>query len=196
MIRMKRFAAVAAITFGALGVAQGQVALTINNASFEADTPTPPHGYRSSITGWTMSAGNFGVNTSPGSFMDNGIVPDGAQVLFIQQPASATQNVAGFLAMQPYTLKVRVNSRASTIPAIVRLSVGGTEIVPPTPVATVGGTNPFTLITKNFQKTTAGAYDLTIENTNGPADNTLLVDLVEIVPGPPNAASADWLNLE
>jgi hypothetical protein len=193
-VELKSFAFMVGLVFVA-GQLPAQVPLVIANHSFEADAVTASPGYRTTLTGWTPT-GQFGTNTAGMPFMDNGVVPDGTRVLFIQHAGSVSQTVSGFLANQGYTFKVRVNSRASSPPdAILRLSVNGNVIYGPTAVVEVGGTNPFTLISKNFLNATAGAFDIKIENTNpAPTDNTLLVDQIEIVPAP--ASASDWQHLK
>src|SRR5690348_9328171 len=62
---------------------------TIPNPSFEADAFTVFPGYisgNSPITGWTAGdPARAGINPGGGSpFADNGVVPNGSQVAFIQ----------------------------------------------------------------------------------------------------------------
>jgi len=72
-------------------------AQTIPNPSFEADTFTGWPGYiatagNHAITGWTASNdAKVGLNPAGGSpFADNGAIPDGKNVAFIQSQDEAT----------------------------------------------------------------------------------------------------------
>src|SRR3954469_18624681 len=68
---------------------------TITNPSFEADTFTTFPGYisgNSPITGWTAGdPARAGINPGGGSpFADNGTIPAGSQVAFIQNSANSS----------------------------------------------------------------------------------------------------------
>lgn len=159
-------------------------ALAVANPSFEADNVTAFPTYRATITGWEkVGVSGFGVNTN-GPFYDNGAVPDGSKVLFLQQVVGVRQMVPGFVLGQKYILQFRANARESTTTPLLRASVGDVEIVPPTPIPAVGGTNPFHLIRKAFVSTVDGTSTVTIESVTGGVDNTLLIDHVEIFPAP------------
>lgn len=100
------------------------------------------------------------------------------------------QSVFGFFVGQNDTFKARVYARASTAAAQVRVTVGSTVIVPNTAITPVGTGNPFYTISQSFQSPGSGSYNVTIENTQGGVDNSLLVDMVEIVLTPTSAR--DW----
>ena len=81
----------------ALALAPG-LAQTIPNPSFEVDSYASGVGYASQnggvITGWTMSnPSSIGLNLSgtnnPGLFADNGAIPDGTNVAFVQGMANS-----------------------------------------------------------------------------------------------------------
>jgi len=85
--------ACAALLAGALALG----AQTIPNPSFEADTFTAFPGYISGagngpITGWTANNNDrVGLNPAGGTpFSDNGTIPDGNNVAFIQSDAVAS----------------------------------------------------------------------------------------------------------
>jgi hypothetical protein len=89
-------ATLAALGLGGVRPVQAQV--TIINPSFEAD-PVPSYpGYTTAITGWTSSNSmNYangtnnngaGLNSAGGPFANNGAIPDGSQVAFLQAQAA------------------------------------------------------------------------------------------------------------
>ncbi|MEO6035232.1 MAG: hypothetical protein ABIQ35_08260, partial [Verrucomicrobiota bacterium] len=76
-------------------IAPAIFAATIPNPSFEADNFTVSPGYvsgNSPITGWTNNnPARVGINPSGGSpFADNGTIPAGSKVAFIQSSAAET----------------------------------------------------------------------------------------------------------
>lgn len=78
-------------------IRRGADEVFIANPSFEASGVGIAYpGYYPNIAGWeAFGAGQSGVNTSSGPFHDNGIVPDGANVLLLQQARGVRQSVAG-----------------------------------------------------------------------------------------------------
>lgn len=166
-------------------------ALTLNNPSFEADAVTAFPGYRSEITGWEkVGPSGFGTNTDAGPFHDNGAIPDGTKVLFLQEASGVRQVVPGFTAGTTYTLQLRANARQVTTTPLLRISVGDVEILPPTPIPAVGGTNPYHVIRKAFVSSVSGGSTVTVESIKGAVDNTLLIDNIEIFPAPPETFRA------
>ena len=139
------------------------VSITVQNPSFQAqDFPNFP-GYLgganpSSITGWgaTGGAGINGSDIGAGSpFADNGAVPDGTRVAFIQGAGSLSQTVTGLTAGKQYWLQGYFNARgpgaspAGSMPAL-GVTFGGTQILAPQPIAAVGGGNPYQKINMAF----------------------------------------------
>lgn len=113
------------------------------NPSFEADTFAKWPGYRDAngpITGWTAEAGMginpvapFGVDDSP--FADNGAVPDGRQVAFLQQDGALKQVVQGLAAGATYRVEYWENGRHSWYQgandgAVLEVRMGTTVILP------------------------------------------------------------------
>jgi hypothetical protein len=67
----------------------------IINASFEADDVPPGAGY-GAITGWTPGGAigtSYGINGAGGVFADNGVIPDGTRVGFMQSSGTLSQVV-------------------------------------------------------------------------------------------------------
>lgn len=167
-------------------VAAVQVGLAVVNPSFEADTFNNFPFYVSDngpITGWA-SLGNHGINTSAGPFADNGAIPNGAQVAFMQGDGALSQTVSGFTIGAPYYVVYFENARNGGVPAI-ELQVGGVTIVPAHSRAPVGGSSPYVQVTSDLFVATA--TDLLVSfiksNPNG-GDTTALIDHVCILPLP------------
>jgi hypothetical protein len=130
--------------------------ITIQNPSFQAQDFTSFPGYLgganpATITGWatTGGAGINGNDIGAGApFADNGTIPDGSRVAFIQGGGSLSQTVTGLTAGKQYWLQGYVNSRGpgasplGSMPA-VGVSFGGTPILPAQPIPAVGGTNAY-----------------------------------------------------
>ncbi|HSH16920.1 MAG TPA: immunoglobulin domain-containing protein, partial [Verrucomicrobiae bacterium] len=157
----------------------------IANPSFEADTFTVFPGYVSGngpITGWA-SAGGAGINPGGGSpFADNGAIPDGTQVAFIQEDSALSQVVDGFVVGRTYQLRYYENARNGNRPYLA-VAVGGNTVVADHEVNSVGGANPYReVISDPF---VAGASSLEIafikSNPLG-GDNTVLIDNVGFLP--------------
>lgn len=58
----------------------------IMNPSFEADAVPPAPGY-GTITDWTPGGGigtSYGINEANGQFADNGTIPEGTNIAFMQ----------------------------------------------------------------------------------------------------------------
>ena len=96
--------------------------LPMINPSFEANTFTVLPGYsyvsgNGPITGWT-SPGSHGVNPVGGAnpFADNGAIPDGNQVAFLQEDGALSQMVGGFTVGAEYCVQYDENSRDCCVP--------------------------------------------------------------------------------
>jgi hypothetical protein len=185
------------------GSATSQVATLsfglIANPSFEADVFWTWPGYASGnhpISGWTASdLGRVGVNPMlgyPGPFADNGAVPDGTQVGFIQSagPVSLSTILDGLEAGTTYKVTLRANARNGQGPNL-RISIDGTEVLGLT-VYSVGGTAPYGYLAFEF---TAAAASQTMTLLNDAAgDNTVLIDDVKIAPSSGAWSVAPWTN--
>lgn len=107
--------------------------IPIANNSFEANSNTGA-GY-GTINSWTGGI-NTGVNTAAQPFADNGAIPDGTQVAFMQtnsavggsgnvQQSYIDQNLNGFVVGQQYVLTFSNNARAASGPVSVNVFFGG-----------------------------------------------------------------------
>lgn len=152
-------------------------AQTINNPSFEADTFTVSPGYisgNSAITGWT--AGNdsrAGINPGGGSpFADNGTIPAGSQVGFIQNDLNSSLStiISGLSVGQTYKVNFRVNARNLETPNL-KVDIDANNIIN-TAVTSVGGANPYKYFAFDF---TAAATDQTMTLRNDTTNDTTVV---------------------
>ena len=167
-------------------VAVVKIGLPMTNPSFEADNFVNFPFYVSGngpITGWS-SLGNHGVNTGAGPFADNGSIPDGSKVAFMQGDGALSQTVSGFTIGAQYYVVYFENARNGGVPAI-ELNVGGSTILPAHLRAPVGGGNDYVMMTSD--PFIAGGTDLLLSfiksNPNG-GDTTALIDNVCVLPLP------------
>lgn len=174
-------------------IAKLTVGLPMNNPSFEVDTFSNFPGYVSNnraITGWN-SLGNHGINpgTSFSPFADNGTIPHGRQVAFLQGDGAMSQVVSGFFPDLEYYVVYYENSRqgdSGTDPAI-EVKVGGVTVVPAHTVPPVGGANPYRQVISETFVATAGDLEIAFIKSNPQGgDNTALIDNVCIVELPFN----------
>jgi len=156
----------------------------LNNASFEADTFGVYPGYissNSSITGWTSTNSSAtGLNPAGGGspFANNGTIPAGSQVAFIQNgggdTGSLSQTLTGLVIGETYRVSYRYNARSYGTNPKIKVTMGGTVLqeneFPP-----VGDANPYYLGAREFTAT-ATEHDLVFENTRGVGDSTLVLD--------------------
>jgi hypothetical protein len=178
--------------WGALALATS--AQTIPNPSFEANSFTVWPGYISSnspIVGWFASDPlRAGLNPASGSpFADNGTVPDGNNVAFIQSTNAYTQSTAiaslstvisNLTIGQTYKVNFRANARSGNTPNL-KVYFAGTNVINTT-VTAVGGFNPYYYFDFYFMATDV-TNTLTVLN-DASGDNTLLVDNFSIAPSP------------
>ncbi|HKQ40403.1 MAG TPA: LamG-like jellyroll fold domain-containing protein [Verrucomicrobiae bacterium] len=157
----------------------------VRNPSFEQD-PIPPFPGYGTITGWMPSVDlgtSYGINPMNGAFCDNGAVPHGAKVAFLQHNGALAQTVSGFNVGAQYWLTYRENARQNCCGGAATLSVtvGDIRVVGEHTVAAVGGVEPFRLLIG--QPFTATEPDLTIVfEKGGTGDATALIDDVRIFP--------------
>ena len=72
----------------------------VMNASFEAVQAPKEDGY-DAIPDWTADTiigTDYGINEAGGPFADNGAVPHGSRVAFLQHNGGLSQKVSGFVA--------------------------------------------------------------------------------------------------
>jgi len=165
-------------------------AQTIPNPSFEADTFTVYPGYISdqtppAITGWTVDAANgAGLNPAGGSpFADNGAVPAGNQVAFIQSGANTaattlSTTISGLTVGTTYKVTLRANARGGQAPNL-RILLDGTEVMAMS-IHSAGGANPYWYIA--FELTATATSQVLGLMNDTLTDNTLLVDDLQIAP--------------
>ena len=164
---------------GAVAIGSASAA-TVSNPSFEADTFTAFPGYisgNSSVTGWTEStATQQGINPGPTSpFANNGTIPDGTKVGFIQTNGntnSFSNTISGLTPGEQYELSYRVNTRNGQQTSM-SVSVGGSTLVASN-VTSVGGTNQYGYVVRTF---TATGTTMPLQvSSSSPTDQTLLMD--------------------
>lgn len=185
---------------------------TIPNPSFEADTFTVFPGYISgntAITGWTGTpADRVGLNPSGGSpFANNGTIPDGNQVAFIQcnvsdpgTPSTLSTTISGLTPGTTYRVTFRANARTDTVANTpnVKVYIDGTAVFVPggglvdgLSTRAVGTTLPYFTIAFEFTAA-AASQTLAIVNDASPGDHTLLVDDFRIAPASGRWAVEPW----
>jgi len=192
----------ASATFDGISVIQRTAAdVVVANPSFEASGLNFAFpGYTPNVAGWIRSGagGNLAVNGDAGNlsenpFANNGIVPEGHNVVALQQTVTLEQSVT-LLPGQPYRLSLDYNARTGdliqpdalfTIDGLVAFS--GT-------VAPVEPTGSFTLpyyhLEFDFVATNANAI-LSVANVHPiPDDTTLLVDNVRLISIPEPCSAA------
>jgi hypothetical protein len=148
----------------------------VANGSFEADDVPAFPGYRA-ITGWT---GGSGINDG-GPFGDNGVIPDGAKLGFIQGTKAMSQQLTGLEAGTEYVLAFYYNARGwnaenSTIG--ITVSVGGEELGSVSDVEPVGEENAYHSASYSF--VAAGSDAELVFSATADGDATLLLDAVSV----------------
>ena len=166
-------------------------AQTISNPGFEADTYTAFPGYAAGnggvITGWTSTKpASVGLNPAAGSpFADNGTIPAGPNVAFLQSTAGGTDlstTITGLTPGSSYRVNFRANARGGQNPVLKATVDGGPvnltlDFAPPAAaltVTSVNSANPYHYVSFEF---TAGASTAALTLLNDAAgDNTVCVD--------------------
>lgn len=166
------------------------VGIPMINPSFEVDAFGTWPGYVSGnfpITGWA-SLGNHGLNPVTGGaspFADNGAIPQGAQVAFLQGDGALSQTVSGLVVGAQYYVHYLENARSVvTVPAL-ELKFGGQTVLQSHSVPPVGGGNSYHEMFSDVF--TASATDLElafVKSSPQGGDCTALVDNVAIIPVP------------
>jgi len=169
-------------------VATLTVGLPMVNSSFEADTFTVFPGYVSGngpITGWN-ALGGHGINpgTFGGPFSDNGAIPHGTKVAFLQQDGAMSQTVNGLTVGDTYYVQFYENSRLGDSPTDPGLAVtmGGVTIVAAHTIPPAGGSNPYRSVLSDVFTATSASMELSfIKSSPQAGDNTALIDNVCVV---------------
>ena len=170
------------------GLTASSTVPSLPNGSFEADTYTVYPGYASGngggITGWTLSdPSRIGINPAGSSpFADNGAIPDGANVAFIQSSGvnavTLATTITGLVVGQTYLVSFLANSRSGFAAPMAAWSVNGGNYVPITAAPAVGGSQGYYSNTGFFVATAATAALVLRNQTN--ADSTVLVDAFNV----------------
>ena len=173
-------------------VARLTVGLATINPSFEVDTFTVYPGYVSGnfpITGWN-ALGGHGINPAAGSaFADNGAIPHGNQVAFMQDDGALSQTVNGLTVDSEYYVHYYENSRAATATPSLELKLGGATAIAPHAVLAVGGSNPYhEMFSDVFVATTADLEVSFVKSNPLGGDSTALIDNVVVVEVPDGTA--------
>lgn len=173
--------------------------IAIHNPSFEDNTTSAP-GY-GAIKDWKSTDTNeTGVNADGGPFADNGAIPNGSQVAFIQsnngKVQALSQKLSGFVPGKKYVLRFYYNARYATFPAAANpqmvVKLGSSTLTPSggvtiAPVGTQAGNTPY--YTAKYDYTAKGkTATLIFSNINtakdsaGTAynDSTILLDDVSL----------------
>ena len=172
--------------FACLGIAGSAQAVTITGGGFEAPNFTNSVGYANTnggvITGWTISdTSRVGLNPAASSpFANNGTIPEGSQVAFIQSNAGTgtlSQTLTGLVAGETYTVRYRYNARNGQTPR-VDVKVNGATLQD-TVINSVGGSNQYYQGSRTF-KATGTSATLAFANTQTAGDSTALFDDVQV----------------
>lgn len=175
-------------------VARLTVGLPIINPSFEQDGFYGWPGYVSGntpIAGWASLA-NHGINPvlgnppdGPNPFADNGAIPHGSQVCFMQGDGTNSQVVSGFTVGAQYYVHYFENSRSVvTIPGL-EVKMGGGTVAPVHSVNPVGGGNPYREMFSEVFVASATDLELAfVKSSPSGGDCTALIDNVAIVEMP------------
>ncbi len=158
-------------------------AQTIPNPSFELNSFTVFPGYASgnggAINSWTFTGSGVGLNPASGSpFADNGAIPNGSNVAFLQGTATLSTTISGLVVGQTYTVTFRANRRGTMFDPVPNWSLNGGSAVSFSASPAVGGANAYYTISGNFNATATTAA-LVIRNQST-QDATLLIDAFTI----------------
>ncbi|MGA2656949.1 MAG: immunoglobulin domain-containing protein [Verrucomicrobiota bacterium] len=183
-------------------VASLTVGMPVNNPSFEADTFTVYPGYCNTpgdapITDWTLgSLGGGGLNpagTSP--FADNGAIPNGVNVAFIQGSTYLGQVVSNFTVGSAYVVHYYENARTVTTVPWLEVQVGGSNgvgglsVLAPHAIIFVGGKNPYHDMYSDVFTATSTDLELDfIKSDPTGGDSSALLDNITILPIAPGTA--------
>ncbi len=169
--------------------------IVIANPSFEASGNSfgfPGYvGGPNVIAGWTRTGGGgIAINGSNGSgnpFADNGLIPDGGNVVGLQQAMRIEQVLGGLTPGQTYRLSLDYNARSGDDPTAL-FQINGLTAFNGS-ISEVGGTNPYYHLDFDFVATGTSAT-LALANLGLAPDSTVLLDNVRVqaVPEPGSAA--------
>ena len=157
----------------------------IINPSFEVDTFYTYPGYVSAngpITGWT-ALGGHGINPAGSSpFADNGTIPHGSQVAFMQADGTNSQVLSGFTVGAQYYVHYYENARTGPTPGM-EVKVGGSTVLAAHSVSSVGGANPYYEMFSDVFVASATDLELAfVKSSPVGGDCTALIDNIAILP--------------
>jgi len=168
----------------------------ITNPSFEQNSFAVFPGYitqNGPVTGWE-AVGNAGLNpisTGQSPFADNGAIPEGDQIGFLQSAPSGESRLAtlmtGLVPGKSYLVRFRANARSSNVVRMqvwvsgeaIETSLNGNPPALFNDIHPVGGSNPYHRVSLPFTAV-APSQGLTIVNAQG-GDNTVLLDDFELL---------------
>lgn len=182
------------------------VGLPMSNASFEADeflswpgysgdnpgnASTPP-GFNVPITDWVQSSeersGINPISNGQSPFADNGRIPHGRQVAFLQSidsPITLSRTVSGLTTGSQYYLHYYENSRAATAQPTLAVQLGDVVTIPEHLVPS----GQYVGVYSDVFTAPATSLDLTFTKSSpNNVDTTALVDSVALVPVPSGTA--------
>lgn len=182
------------------------VGIPMNNPSFEADAylswpgysgnnpgggPDTPPGENGPITGWTLDdlngAGINPISNGASPFADNGVIPHGIRVAFMQANRTLSQTVTLTPGSQ-YYLHFYENARSGPWPGL-EARLDQEVVVPARVVPQSGGSNPYREVFSDVFTAAAASANLAfIKSTPQSGDTTVLLDNVAIVPVPAGTA--------
>jgi hypothetical protein len=182
------------------------VGIPLSNASFETDSflswpgysgdnpgnPSTPAGFNIPITDWVQDnqdrSGINPISNGESPFADNGRIPHGRQVAFLQStdgPVTLSRLVSGMTAGSQYYLHYYENARSATATPALAVQLGDVVTIPEHPVPS----GQYVGVYSDVFTAPSDALQLTFTKSspNG-GDTTALVDCVAIVPVPAGTA--------
>lgn len=177
---------------------------TITNPSFEANNYTVAPGFINGnvpLTGWTANLSDFaGLNPAGGTnaFANNGAVPDGNNVAFLQWTGTAlSSTIAGLTVGTNYKVQFRANCpTGQTAQVTVYMDADQAFPGPYTNAMTVlpvGSTNPYVYIAFEYTAT-AASQTLSLLNASFLDGAVLLLDDFKIAPSSGKWQVDAWTN--
>lgn len=154
--------------------------VNILNPSFEAGVNFVFPGYQGGVAGWNQTGGsgyNHAINGN-NPFADNGAIPEGSTVAFIQNTGSLSQLLSGLAPGQQYLLELDYNARQSTGTGQISVDLGGTNLLS-SGVIPVGGNNPWHHLAASWTAGDASAL-LAINGVQVGGDSAIAFDNITL----------------